>query len=76
YQAIFVGFAPVSNPRFVLAVMVDEPQGSYFGGEVAAPVFARIISDALRVHGIKPDSEDASTITVVGRTVATPADAS
>jgi cell division protein FtsI (penicillin-binding protein 3) len=76
YQAIFVGFAPVSNPRFVLAVMVDEPQGSYFGGEVAAPVFARIISDALRVHGIKPDGEDASTITVVGRTVATPADAS
>ena len=69
YQAIFVGFAPVSEPRFVLAVMVDEPKGKYFGGEIAAPAFARIMSDALRVHGIKPDAESDSGITVVSRAV-------
>lgn len=67
YQAIFVGFAPVSEPRFVLAVMVDEPKGKYFGGEIAAPAFARIMSDALRVHGIKPDAESDSGISVVSR---------
>ena len=75
YQSIFVGFAPVSNPRFVLAVMVDEPQGKYFGGEVAAPVFARIMSDALRFNGIKPDANKASGITIVANPVETEAGA-
>ena len=75
YQSIFVGFAPVSNPRFVLAVMVDEPQGKYFGGEVAAPVFARIMSDALRFNGIKPDANKASGITIVAHPVETEAGA-
>lgn len=75
YQSIFVGFAPVSNPRFVLAVMVDEPQGKYFGGEVAAPVFARIMSDALRFNGIKPDANTASGITIVAHPVETEAGA-
>lgn len=75
YQSIFVGFAPVSKPRFVLAVMVDEPQGKYFGGEVAAPVFARIMSDALRFNGIKPDASTASGITIVAHPVETEAGA-
>ena len=75
YQSIFVGFAPVSNPRFVLAVMVDEPQGKYFGGEVAAPVFARIMSDALRFNGITPDANTASGITIVAHPVETEAGA-
>ena len=75
YQSIFVGFAPVSNPRFVLAVMVDEPQGKYFGGEVAAPVFARIMSDALRFNGIKPDANTALGITIVAHPVETEAGA-
>jgi len=65
YQSLFVGFAPVSAPRFVLAVMVDEPRGKYFGGEVAAPVFARIMADALRMHGIRPDADMDSGVTVV-----------
>ena len=65
YQSLFVGFAPVSAPRFVLAVMVDEPRGKYFGGEVAAPVFARIMADALRMHGIRPDADLDSGVTVV-----------
>lgn len=57
YVASFVGFAPVSKPRLIIAVMVDEPSaGKYYGGEVAAPVFAEIMSDALRALGVAPDA--------------------
>lgn len=59
YLAVFVGLAPVSNPRFVIAVMVDEPTaGKYYGGLVAAPAFSRIMAGALRVYGVAPDKED------------------
>ncbi len=68
YQALFVGFAPASAPRFVLAVMVDEPQGRHFGGEVAAPAFARIMADALRIHGVRPDAGVDSGVTIVAHT--------
>ncbi len=48
YIASFVGFAPVSNPRLIVAVMIDDPQGAeYYGGEVAAPVFSRVMGSAL-----------------------------
>lgn len=57
YVASFVGFAPVSRPRVVIAVMVDEPSaGAYYGGQVAAPVFARIASDVLRMLRVEPDA--------------------
>jgi cell division protein FtsI (penicillin-binding protein 3) len=57
YVASFVGFAPVSDPRFVVAVMIDEPSGNvYYGGEVAAPVFAQIMAGALRAQGVAPDA--------------------
>lgn len=57
YRASFVGFAPVSNPRLVVAVSVDEPSaGKYFGGEVAAPVFSRVMEGALRRLGVPPDA--------------------
>ena len=57
YVASFVGFAPVSSPRVVVAVMIDEPTGAhYFGGDVAAPVFSRITSDALRSLRVAPDA--------------------
>ncbi|HTN34068.1 MAG TPA: penicillin-binding transpeptidase domain-containing protein, partial [Marinobacter sp.] len=47
YKAIFAGMAPIENPRIVIVVAVDAPQsGEYYGGEVAAPVFARVVSDA------------------------------
>lgn len=56
YTAIFAGIAPVSDPRYVLVVVIDQPQGQeYYGGEVAAPVFARIMEGALRTLNIKPD---------------------
>jgi cell division protein FtsI (penicillin-binding protein 3) len=56
YLAVFAGFAPVSNPRLAMVVMIDEPQGdAYYGGQVAAPVFGKVMSDALRLLNIAPD---------------------
>jgi len=56
YVASFVGFAPVSDPRLIIAVMVDEPSaGQYYGGTVAAPVFSRIMAGALRMLAVTPD---------------------
>jgi cell division protein FtsI (penicillin-binding protein 3) len=57
YVASFVGFAPVSDPRLIVAVMIDEPSnGKYYGGEVAAPVFAQVMAGSLRTLGIQPDA--------------------
>lgn len=57
YVSSFVGFAPVSNPRIIVAVMIDEPAaGFHFGGQVAAPVFASVTASALRALNIAPDS--------------------
>ncbi len=56
YRAWFVGFAPVSAPRIVVAVMVDEPgKGVYFGGDVAAPVFSQVVQNTLRMLNVPPD---------------------
>jgi cell division protein FtsI (penicillin-binding protein 3) len=57
YLASFVGFAPASAPRLVVAVMIDEPSaGQYYGGAVAAPVFAQIMQGALRALGVPHDA--------------------
>jgi cell division protein FtsI (penicillin-binding protein 3) len=57
YVSSFVGFAPVSNPRLIVAVMLDEPgSGQYYGGTVAAPVFANVMGAALRLLGVAPDA--------------------
>jgi cell division protein FtsI (penicillin-binding protein 3) len=57
YVASFVGFAPVSNPRIVIAVMIDEPNnGKHYGGDVAAPVFSSVAASALRALNVAPDS--------------------
>ena len=56
YVASFVGFAPASDPRIIVAVMVDEPTGGHYGGEVAAPVFAAVTASALRAMNVAPDS--------------------
>jgi cell division protein FtsI (penicillin-binding protein 3) len=59
YQAVFAGMVPASNPRFVMVVIVDEPQGpQYYGGLVAAPVFARVMADALRLYDVPPDDPE------------------
>jgi cell division protein FtsI (penicillin-binding protein 3) len=56
YVASFVGFAPASDPRLIVAVLIDEPPGKYYGGEVAAPVFASVMAGTLRTLGIAPDA--------------------
>ena len=57
YVASFVGFAPVSDPRLVIAVVVDEPAGKqYYGGQVAAPIFAKVMGGALRALSVPPDA--------------------
>ena len=56
YISSFVGFAPAERPRFVIAVMVDEPSGGkHYAGEVAAPVFSQIANDALRRLQMSPN---------------------
>ncbi len=65
YVASFVGFAPAAAPRVVVAVMIDEPRaGRYYGGEVAAPVFAAIMSGTLRALQVTPDA--AQQVAAVG----------
>ncbi|HKU88059.1 MAG TPA: penicillin-binding protein 2 [Casimicrobiaceae bacterium] len=57
YVASFVGLAPVSNPRLVVAVMIDEPSGGqYYGGSVAGPVFSSVMGAALRMLGVPTDA--------------------
>jgi cell division protein FtsI (penicillin-binding protein 3) len=57
YLSSFVGLAPASAPRVVLAVMIDEPSaGQYYGGMVAAPVFAQIMQGTLRMLGVPHDA--------------------
>jgi len=56
YISIFAGMAPANNPELVMVVMVDEPRnGEHYGGLVAAPVFSRVISGAMRLLDIAPD---------------------
>jgi len=56
YVASFVGFAPASDPRLIIAVMIDEPLGDqYYGGDVAAPVFSQVMAGALRTLGVPQD---------------------
>jgi cell division protein FtsI (penicillin-binding protein 3) len=54
YIASFMGFAPASDPELLVAVVVDEPQGAIYGGQVAAPAFQKIVAFALPYLGIRP----------------------
>lgn len=57
YIASFAGLAPISNPRIIVAVMIDEPSaGAHYGGLVAAPVFSQVVGNALRALNVAPDS--------------------
>jgi cell division protein FtsI (penicillin-binding protein 3) len=52
----FIGLAPASNPRIIMAVMIDEPSlGSHFGGAVAAPVFSSVMADVMKILKIPQD---------------------
>src|SRR5919204_1616448 len=61
YVASFVGFAPAQDPRLLVAVVVDRPQGSHYGGEVAAPAFGEIARFALPYLEIPPDQGGSAT---------------
>ena len=80
YQSTFVGFVPAENPALSVIVIIDEPgAGSIFGGEVAAPAFARIAEVALRRYDVPPPISDrsirwAEAIPEAQRVVATGAD--
>jgi cell division protein FtsI (penicillin-binding protein 3) len=62
YISSFVGFAPATRPRLIVAVMIDEPQGQYYGGTVAGPVFSAVMSGSLRILGVEPDAPTNNTL--------------
>ncbi len=55
YRALFAGVAPVSDPRIAMVVVVENPKGSYYGGTVSAPVFARVMQESLRLMNVPLD---------------------
>ncbi|AZO84504.1 cell division protein [Stutzerimonas stutzeri] len=57
YRSLFAGFGPMSDPRYAIVVVIDEPtKAGYFGGLVSAPVFSRVMSGTLRLMNITPDN--------------------
>lgn len=58
YNSSFVGIAPLTNPRLVIAVTIREPHGNHMGAVVSAPVFAQVMSDSLRILNILPDQKN------------------
>ncbi|MCP6690747.1 peptidoglycan D,D-transpeptidase FtsI family protein [Pseudomonas donghuensis] len=57
YRSLFAGFGPMSDPRYAVVVVIDEPsKGGYFGGLVSAPVFSKVMSGTLRLMNVPPDN--------------------
>ena len=70
YRSLFAGFGPMSDPRYAIVVVIDEPsKAGYFGGLVSAPVFSRVMSGTLRLMNVTPDNlptpQQANTTPVV-----------
>ena len=66
YVSVFTGIAPASAPRLVVVVMIDEPgAGKYYGGQVAGPVFSKVMAGALRLMNITPDDLAAEGVRLV-----------
>ncbi len=61
YDASFIGFFPADNPELCIAIVLDEPHGSYYGGQAAAPVFARVAQNAANYLNIRPDVKGATS---------------
>ena len=67
YRAVFAGAAPLENPRLVMAIVVDEPSaGEFYGGDVAAPVFADVMSGGLRLLNVVPDAVEGTQLASMG----------
>ena len=63
YLSIFTGMVPADDPRLVMVVMIDEPRnGEYFGGEVSAPVFSKVMAGAMRLLDVPPDNVEAGRL--------------
>lgn len=63
YVALFAGVAPVSKPRFALVVVIDSPSGDrYYGGVIAAPVFAEVMERTLQMLNVAPDQKTSLSI--------------
>ncbi|MCP1504852.1 cell division protein FtsI (penicillin-binding protein 3) [Pseudomonas marginalis] len=57
YRSLFAGFGPMSDPRYAIVVVIDEPsKAGYFGGLVSAPVFSKVMSGTLRLMNVTPDN--------------------
>jgi len=68
YFSVFAGIAPISDPRIVMVVMVDNPKGQeYYGGAVAAPVFSRVMGGVLRLMNIPPDNWEEASMQVASK---------
>lgn len=68
YMAVFGGVAPATQPRLAAVVIIDEPgAGQYYGGDVAAPVFSRVVGGALRLMAVAPDAAIGAPDEVPGR---------
>ena len=63
YRSLFAGFGPMSDPRYAIVVVIDEPsKGGYFGGLVSAPVFSKVMSGTLRLMNVPPDNLPPPTV--------------
>ncbi len=72
YRSVFAGLAPISNPRVVAVVIIDEPKpkfGQYYGGVVAAPAFSKVMAGALRLMNVAPDNLPEPAVEVQTATV-------
>ncbi len=68
YVSSFAGIAPVSDPRFVMVVVVDDPHSEqYYGGYVAAPVFSAVMAEVLRLYDISPDDPNLDAVQLAAR---------
>ena len=66
YIASFIGFGPVEDPKFVVLVVIDDPQkGSYYGSQIVAPVFKNIVSQLVRYYQMSPSVKDGATVAAV-----------
>lgn len=57
YTSSFVGIAPVTNPKLVVAVVINNPKRDYYGGQVSGPVFEKAMEGTLRILGVRPDAD-------------------
>lgn len=67
YISLFAGLAPITNPKFVMVVSIDDPRGQfYYGGDVAAPVFSNLMADLMRLYNVKPDALEGQIAALTG----------